>query len=61
MKEYKVEAEAIATTEIYVFAEDKEDALYKAEQEMKYKSEEEWTLSQMQILGYTIEEVSNDG
>lgn len=61
MKEYSFEAEAVATATIFVQALDKEDALYKAEQEMKYKSEEEWTLSQMQILGYTIEEVSNDG
>ncbi len=60
MKEYKVEAEAIATTEIYVFAEDKEDALYKAEQEMKFMFEDQWTLSQRNILGYTLERVNED-
>lgn len=60
MKEYKIEAEAVATTEIYVHALDKEDALYKAEEEMKYMFEEQWTLSKRKILGYTLEEVPDN-
>lgn len=60
MKEYKVEAEAVATATIFVRALDREDALYKAELEMKFSFEEEWDLSQKQILGYTLEEVPDD-
>jgi hypothetical protein len=60
MKEYRVEAEAVATTEIYVNAVDEEDALYKAEQEMKWLFEEQWSLSKRKILGYTLEEVNDD-
>ncbi len=60
MKEYKVEAQAVATAEIFVFASDQEDALYKAEQEMKYMFEDQWTLSQREVLGYTLERVDDD-
>ena len=60
MKEYKIEVEAVASATIFILASDEEDALYKAEQEMKYKFEDEWSLSQRKILGETLEEVSND-